>query len=945
MKKIKHWLSLWVFFMISTLSAQTITGTVIDQETNEPLLGANVLIKGTTHGASTDSKGHFSLKTTEKKGVVEVSFIGFKTQDVPFTIVKGKAVLQVKLLADAQELTALVVTGNTLLDMAKERCTPVAVSTIRAAEIVNKLGNQEFPELLKKTPSVYTSKSGGGYGDSKINIRGFGNENIAVMINGMPVNDMENGKVYWSNWAGLSDVTSTMQVQRGLGASKLAIASIGGTINIATRASDMSQGGTASAMLGNDGFYKVLAAYNTGKQKNGISASVLLSHTAGATYVDSSEFESSNYYVALGYSPNDQHAFQFMFTGAPQWHNQRGNAISIKDYLRYGEDGAPNRRYNADWGNYKGKAFNFRRNTYHKPVMMLNWDWNLGDHTSFNTVVYASFGRGAGTADMGKAWTGQFNNNVANRDFRPTTLAVSDFRTNHGQLDIERIVNYNRGEDVSTADQPVALHGVPYVANAYRRVYNSNIRRDMTVREGFARKASVNSHNWAGFLTNFNHELFKNVSINVGLDGRYYKGYHYEMVSNLLGAEFLADKSNENLTQIRHIAYTFPDRPSFNPFGGSIDDIENQINYSNYGNVRWFGAFGQVEYATESLSAFAQWASSIQSFQRIDNFLKPGKLALNGRPETAMYTKTAYKEIPGYNLKGGANYNIDKNYNVFANVGYYSRQPFFNAVYPNYKNFLNPELTNEKIFGLELGLGYKQDNIAFNVNLYNTTWNDRYLRRDGQYDRGTEYFVELLGVGEVHQGVELDATYRVNDYVKVFGMFSAGNWYYKGKANARTFLSSDNSEYVLSGKHSSEFTLDLNQIKVGESAHMTANIGVDVTPIENLNIDLGWHYVNDLYARMDITAMVNNPKLTSLELPQYNLIDGGISYKYPFGKRQSVTILANVNNILDTTYIAESSTNNLVNDRTTDTYKGIDVSNRVFFGFGRTWNVGLKYQF
>ena len=60
------------------------------------------------------------------------------------------------------------------------------------------------------------------------------------MINGMPVNDMENGAVYWSNWAGLSDITSAMQVQRGLGASKLAIASVGGTINVVTNSSEKS---------------------------------------------------------------------------------------------------------------------------------------------------------------------------------------------------------------------------------------------------------------------------------------------------------------------------------------------------------------------------------------------------------------------------------------------------------------------------------------------------------------------------------------------------------------------------------------------------------------------------------------------------------------------------------------------------------------------------------
>ena len=930
MKKVKYWLSLLVFFMMMTLSAQTITGTVIDEEFKEPLLGANVLIKGTTHGVSTDDKGKFTLKTTQKKGILEVSFIGFKTKEVPFTITKDKVVLQISLSADAEELTGITITGNTLLDVAKERKTPVAVSTIHAAEIVNKLGNQEFPELLKKTPSVYATKSGGGYGDSKINIRGFGNENIAVMINGMPINDMENGRVYWSNWAGVSDVTSAMQVQRGLGASKLAIASVGGTINIVTRAADMPEGGVASATLANDGFYKGLAAYNTGKQENGFSASVLLSRTAGATYVDSSQFESYNYFLALGYSPNDKHALQFMFTGAPQWHNQRSNYISIQDYLKYGSNGEPNRRYNSDWGSYKGKAFNFRRNVYHKPVMMLNWDWAINDRSSLSTVVYASFGRGSGTRDAGAAWTGGFY-----RDGRPIPLYANNFRTSDGQIDLERIVNYNQGEDVSVPGQPVATHGTPYVANARRSVTNPNNNRDYGVTEGFARKALVNSHNWFGFLTNFNHKFTEHISFSVGLDGRYYKGYHYEIPSNLLGSEFYSDASNRNLSQPRNIAYTISDRPSFNPFGGSIDPLDAQITYRNDGNVRWIGTFGQIEYASKDFSAFAQWSGSMQSFQRIDLFMKPGTLALRGKPETAMPETTSYKSIPGYNV----------NYNVFLNIGYYSRQPFFDAVYPNYKNFLNTGLTNEKIFGIELGYGFRQDNIVANVNLYHTSWRDRYIRRDNQWDGNTQYFVELHGVGEVHQGIELDASYRMNRYLKFVGMFSAGDWYYKGRTNVRTFLSADNSEYILSGKRSSEFDLKLDNIKVGESAHMTANLGVDVTPIENLNIDLSWHYVNSLYAKMDVTAMVKNPNLESLELPQYSLFEGGISYKYPFGKKQSITVLANVNNILDTTYIAESTTNQAVENDTPDTYKGIDVRNRVYFGFGRTWNVGLKYHF
>ncbi|MFR6633834.1 MAG: TonB-dependent receptor plug domain-containing protein [Alistipes onderdonkii] len=94
--------------------------------------------------------------------------------------------------------------------VAVQRKTPVAVSTVNAEEISYKLGGQEFPEILKSTPGVYVTKDGGGFGDSKINMRGFQAANVAVMVNGVPVNDMEWGGVYWSNWAGLSDVTRSM---------------------------------------------------------------------------------------------------------------------------------------------------------------------------------------------------------------------------------------------------------------------------------------------------------------------------------------------------------------------------------------------------------------------------------------------------------------------------------------------------------------------------------------------------------------------------------------------------------------------------------------------------------------------------------------------------------------------------------------------------------------
>ena len=104
----------------------------------------------------------------------------------------------------------------------------------------------------------------------------------------------------------------------------------------------------------------------------------LISRTAGNMYANGTEFEGYNYYWALGYQ-NGKHDFQFTITGAPQWHNQRSSFITINNYIKYGgvNGGDPNRKYNADWGLLNGEEYSMRRNYYHKPVMSLNWDWNI----------------------------------------------------------------------------------------------------------------------------------------------------------------------------------------------------------------------------------------------------------------------------------------------------------------------------------------------------------------------------------------------------------------------------------------------------------------------------------------------------------------------------------------------------------------------------------------
>ena len=359
MNTFQKFLTVAFFLMTAVIYSQTtVTGTVVDA--NGPVPGANVLEKGTSNGVSSDFDGNFSIEVQEGSGVLEISFVGMVTTKFAFTATSGQNIDAgtITLSSDDNVLEEVVLTGT--IDIAQDRKTPVAVSTIRAIDIQRNLGTQGLPEILNLTPSVYATKQGGGFGDERINIRGFDQANTAVMINGQPVNDMENGWVYWSNWAGLADVTTAMQVQRGLGASKLAISTVGGTINVVTQTSKAREGGTIATTFGHDNSSKVLGSYNTGLLKSGFSASVLISHSQGDGYVDGTKYEGNNYFIGLGYKVNDKHDLQFIFTGAPQWHHQKSFAPSISDHQLYQKNGPdpdatkPNRKYNGDWGMLDG---------------------------------------------------------------------------------------------------------------------------------------------------------------------------------------------------------------------------------------------------------------------------------------------------------------------------------------------------------------------------------------------------------------------------------------------------------------------------------------------------------------------------------------------------------------------------------------------------------------
>ena len=900
-------MSLSFLFLAVEAQERNLSGKVLD-ENDEGLPGVSIIIKDTNIGTITNFNGAFDLNIPEINITLIFSAVGYTTQEV---VIGASSIIDVTMEVDIAELSAVVVTSG-VIDIAVGRKTPIAVSSITSKEILLKSGNLEFPEIMSKTPGVYATKQGGGYGDSRISLRGFDQTNTSILINGQPVNDMENGRLYWSNWQGLTDVTSGIQIQRGLGATKLAVPSVGGTISIFTKAVDKEKGGSASQMIGNNGYQKTVASYNSGKSASGWATSVLLAKWSGDGYINNTSGEGFNYFTAIGYAPEgSDHELNFSFLGAGQWHHQRDVWVSIRDYQNFGTDHKDgiDRRWNTNGGTLDGKEFSMRRNFYNKPLATFNWDYKINSKLKLATSLYGSAGRGGGTGPRGN-------------NYRATASDILPFRKDLTEHYLEN-GNGSRNADGSIDFDAVVAHNQSttsgYTGDISRftdQLIGSNGFRDSSVnREVLIRRASMNSHNWVGGISNLEGQFGK-IKASVGIDLRKYTGYHYRTVNNLMGLDGYYSTGNKNSNG--QIINTTIDASPF----GNTGLNGPKIDYYNIGKVGWTSFNSMFEYGGDKLTAVLQSGISNQAFQRIDFFDQPAN------PESDVQNQ------PGGYIKGGANLNIDDKQNVFFNTGYISRQPQFGAVFPNYGNDINPDLQNEEIKSLELGYGFIGKNLSFKINAYSTTWGNRFVTRSLTNQQGVDGSAQFKDIDVRHNGVEFEGKYKLSTSTRLTGMLSIGDWRYTKDFTSELF--DDNQESIGTG------TLYLKDAKVGDAAQITSNIGIDQKLGNRLSIDVDYRFVDGLYADYSITdsEFTTPDNNGALKLPSFGLVDFGITGKIGKGW----TIRANINNLLDKVYIAESNSN-IHTDDTSVTWEGVDVRNSVWFGFGRTWNASLRYNF
>ena len=889
-----------------SVHAQTkkVSGSVRDAKTGEELIGVSVLETETTNGIVTDLDGNFTIQVQEG-AELQLSYVGYLT-----TTIKADAsdLGIIALTPEAIALEDVTITGQ----MARTQVTPVAVSQVTALEIEERLAGQEFPEVLKNTPGVHANGQGGGWGDSEIWMRGFDNTNVATMINGVPMNDMEGGTVYWSNWQGLSDVTSVMQTQRGMGASKLSAPSVGGTINIVTRGIDAKKGGTLMYSMGNDGYNKISFSVSTGMIK-GWAITIMGSRTWGNGYIQGTGFEGYSYFANISKRINENHQLSLSGFGAPQWHWTRpsgsSGALTLAEWNRvaqYMPSGMDRRQYNPSYGIGKdGKQTGTNYNQYHKPQISLNHIWQIDDESSLSNTAYVSIGRGFGrTAENG------LNSKYSYSDL--TRGAYNGVVTTTFRDPVTGMFDYAMVQEINAASE----YGSELVMCENR-----------------------NYHNWVGLVSTYDKKFLDCLELTAGIDLRWYQGIHQAVISDLFGGSYYIDATRQSVLAANN--------PKRNDDAWVYEKLGvGDIAYRDYtGTIVQEGIFGSLEYSKDNLSAFVNASLSLNHNWRTDRYYYNNVTA---RDSVARL---------GGTVKGGINYKFANHHNVFVNAGFISRAPKYQAIYMSVStsNAINNEAKNEKIASVEVGYGFENQYASIHVNGYFTEWMDKTMTKYGNLSDPdqTQFYMNMTGVNARHMGLEFEAKARPAKWVELSAMFSLGDWKWDsdsviGRAyDEHGFaMTADGQRTTIGAPDHAWAKINMKGIHVGGQAQTTANFGVTFKPFKGFRIGGEYTLYDRNYSYYSFSGSnLNLGKDMKIVEPYRCPIGGSLdlraSYAFDMGPIRA-TIAGNVTNVLNQYYIEKAWSANTATQTVSENTKD---NIYFFYNKGRQWNIRLKLNF
>ncbi|MEX6626568.1 carboxypeptidase-like regulatory domain-containing protein [Tenacibaculum salmonis] len=920
---------LLLFLSLFTLNAQNnVQGIIIHGDTEIPLESVIIRIEKTTIISKTNVDGTFTINNLPKgKQLVVISSKGFETQNFP--VVLSDKVLNlgtIFLYEDTvkyEDLSTITLTDDELNDESNTA--------------------DNISGLLQASKDVYLRTTAYEWSSSFYRIKGLGSENSKVLINGIEMNKLYNGRPQWSNWGGLNDVLRNQDFSNGLLPSAYTFGGVLGVTNMNTRASDYRAGGKISYASSNRSYsHRLMAMYATGILKNGWALTVSVSkRKANEGFIDGTMYNANSLFISLEKIFNDNHSINATAIYAK---NSRGKSAANTQEV-YDIKGI---KYNPYWGFQNGKIRNSRIKRIEEPIFMLNHYWNIRSKTTLETGIAYQFGKTGnsridfnGGNDPDPTYYRKLPNyflkdSYYGKDFENAYKSLVKFQ-NDGQL------NWNNlyvGNEKSGDNALFALY------------------EDRTD----DKQLTVN--------TILNSELTNNITLNANLEYRKLASENFANVLDLFGATGYLD-----INKFGNFGQDDYQNDVLHP--NRIAKVGDRFKYNYELDAEVYGGFAQLQFKYNKIDFFIAGTVNNTSYQRkglYKNGIYPGDVT-NTEIPTSFGTSEKLKFF-GYGAKSGFTYKVSGRHLLNFNGGYISKAPSIRNSFANSRlNNLTVDsvgnLLNEKIMSFDASYIVRSPFLTAKLTGYYTTIKDA-TDIAFYFTSAENLFIQeiVTGINKKHLGVELGIEAQVLSTFKLRAAANLGQYTYDNNPNIAlaSEISIDSERAGFDKRGIKDYgKSSLKNYKVASGPQTTYSFGFDYRDPDYWFVGVTGNYLDNAYvdpsAIKRTTSFISDDEqlfpnfdpvlarklLTQEKFDGYFTLNAIGGKTWRVGKNKYVGFFASVSNLLNKAYktggYEQGRTANYGLESKDNAY-GIPVfGTKYWYGRGASYFLNINYRF
>lgn len=770
----------------------------------------------------------------------------------------------------------------------------------------------------------------------RFRLRGYDADLSSTFINGVPMENLDNGFTPYGQWGGLNDVLRNRESAYGMQALKFGFGNLGGASSYDARASRQFKQTKISYSLSNRNYvHRFMLTHSTGFNKKGWAFSVSGSRRwAEEGFTDGTFYNGWSFYGGVDKKFNSRHMLSFVVFATPTENGRQGASTQEMDNI------AGTNFYNPYWGYQNGKKRNASVAKSFQPIGILTHDWKITPKTTLLTAASYSVGKRSLT---GLDWYNAPDPRPDYYRYLPSyqdepvyeqaVLAALQNDVNRRQINWDALYNANYSNIQTVKDvngivgNNVSGHRSVYILEE-RVVHTDRLNLNTTL------NTAINSH--IDFASGLTYESQRN--------------NYYKKVNDLLGGEFYVDVNQfaERDNGVNSIATQNDiNRPN------RVLGVGDKFGYDYNINIQKATAWAQAMVKFSKLNFFVGAEHTYTQFWRV-GYTKYGLYPNNS------YGTSARHNFYDYSVKGGISYKLLSGNYFFANASYITKAPFFEKAYqsPKTRDFVQNNLRSENVGSVEAGYVLNSPRLRFRATGYYTIFRHG-LDVISAYSDEFHTFVNygLSNIGKTHMGVELGVDYKIYKGLSINAAASIGRFYYDTRQDV--VITSDNNSVQ---KTTADPTIYSKNFRVA-TPQEAYSIGLNYRSPKFWFVNVNFNYFDQMWLGFDplrrtysaVDGLDPSSKewkqiIDQTQLPAQYTLDAFAGYSWLMNnrfktlrKRTFMTFSVGVNNILNNTNIVSGGFEQLRFD-----YQHINLDKfppKLFYAYGLNFSANIALRF